>query len=445
MAILHDDYPKLDWILYLAILAGGIYGVSRLLDKPIPLVDGLANSEPSAEISIARDSFPIYNLALSEAVTAELEAAEISSEFLDVPSQRERLDFTTAGHNFALTTLDKALKYTKGGKIIALIDVTTGGDCVLTSPALGGSFSALEGSDPVVAYTEDSPSEYLWDVTRTLAEVRDGRGNNRPVSDSKDAYSLLASGQADVAVMWQPNCSEGQEFNTLISTQQLRGNIIDVLVVSEAYASENPDKVQTYLNAYYGALFNALRSGDLSTLDAAVEGDFEEFRVKAFNSITANDWLVGGNFRRAMDLTKSITNTSNEVEFDPSFMEAAIRDHNTLYSSEKLNDFQKAQLGNLRRSPNAQPLRIDYDKFRKVTTVNLANLRSLSSDLRSQYPLGDYLFRVVVTHPSAKTARERANFNVITLHDLGVTNPIDFETKSGSQSTVLEVWEDVGQ
>lgn len=292
------DNPIADTLSWAAIIGSVSYGGIKFFKVNVPIINEIniqetvqtssqqdvlpdpnTNSaevvEKGPHVTMAKDSFGYYNLALTADIQQTLSNQEITSSLIDVTDQSIRLDFTdpTNDHNFAVTTIGNLLTHNKGSVLIGLFDTTVGGDCVFTSKKLGGSFGAAKQvKDLRVAYTSDSPSQRLWTITRVLSGINDGVGNNIEVGSPKEALTALQQGRADVAVLWQPECSQAydQGFYTLISTQNLRGYIVDVIVASEEYAKNNPKVVQAYTDAHYGNIHSLIKNNQTTKQPTSV-------------------------------------------------------------------------------------------------------------------------------------------------------------------------------
>lgn len=148
------------------------------------------------------------------------------------------------------------------GTIVAVLDESKGGDAIVARRSVVSSLDALKARPDVrIAYTPASPSEHLLKSVAAhfdLPQLRDRRGRWRVAADgSSDALAKLRAGQADVAVLWEPDVSRAlasDEFVQLIGTGDTDKLIVDVLIASRRTVQERPDVVATVLGQYFQTL-----------------------------------------------------------------------------------------------------------------------------------------------------------------------------------------------
>lgn len=167
---------------------------------------------------------------------------------------------------FAVATLDSYLlggkEFGYPGTVISVIDESKGGDGIVSRKDKVKSLDELKSQDGLkVAFTPASPSEFLLKATSVhfdIASLRKGGNATMIEADgSEDALDKLKSGDADVAVLWEPDLTrarEQQDFKVLLSSKDTTKLIVDVLLVSRQYAKENPELVHTFLRNYFRTL-----------------------------------------------------------------------------------------------------------------------------------------------------------------------------------------------
>lgn len=145
--------------------------------------------------------------------------------------------------------------------IAFVIDESQGGDVIVARRDIAENSDDLKGKKGLrVAYTPDSPSQTLVTAWSSHFDI--------PINDpelftvvessgSSDAAQKLLDGQVDVAVLWEPDASrvlENANFVKLLGSESTKNLIVDVLLVSQRFATNNPEIVQIVTDAYFIAL-----------------------------------------------------------------------------------------------------------------------------------------------------------------------------------------------
>jgi outer membrane protein OmpA-like peptidoglycan-associated protein/ABC-type nitrate/sulfonate/bicarbonate transport system substrate-binding protein len=217
-------------------------------------------------IRIAVDSwvgyYPLCSGLLKQRMRELGYSLECVDDKADMVQRMERL--ADGDYEFAVATADsyvisgQAKRYP--GVIVAVIDESKGGDAVIARTAKVGSLDALKQGQPKVAFTPNSPSEYLaksisvhFDV-RTLSREKNWRVET---DGSAAALKALKDGKVDVAVLWEPDVSRAladTEFQRLIGTEQTQRLIVDVLLAQRELVGKNPKLIKDLLQQYYRVL-----------------------------------------------------------------------------------------------------------------------------------------------------------------------------------------------
>jgi outer membrane protein OmpA-like peptidoglycan-associated protein/ABC-type amino acid transport substrate-binding protein len=167
-------------------------------------------------------------------------------------------------YDFAVASVDSfilngaSLSYP--GAIVAVIDESKGGDAMIARASVIDSIEALKQRDSVkVAFTENSPSHHLLKAIASHFDVATLRpsSNHLPSDGSGDALSKLKSGEADVAILWEPDVSralESSEFVRLMGTDDTQELIVDILLASHSNLRGDEEKTRVYLASYFKAL-----------------------------------------------------------------------------------------------------------------------------------------------------------------------------------------------
>jgi DNA-binding transcriptional LysR family regulator len=270
-------------------------------------------------ISIGVDNwigyFPLCSPEMSRRMRGEGWALRCDDDGADYAARMKKL---AAGEiDFAVASLDafvlNGAPLDFPGTIVAVIDESKGGDAIVARRAAIASLDALKARpDTRIAFTPASPSEHLLKSIAThfdLPQLRDRRGRWRVEADgSTDALAKLRAGEADVAVLWEPDVSRAlasDEFIKLIGTGDTDKLIVDVLIASRKVVQDRPEVVATLLAQYFQALrFYGEQPGRLSDdvrawsgLDAAqVEAMLAGVRFATLNDNGAL-WFAKGSWR----------------------------------------------------------------------------------------------------------------------------------------------------
>lgn len=167
---------------------------------------------------------------------------------------------------FAVATVDSYLLngFETGypGVIVAVIDESKGGDAIVAREQKVGNLNDLQsGSNFKIAFTPASPSEHLLKAISThfdIPRLRSGQGDWRLHADgSNDALQKLLDGDADVAVLWEPDVSRALSkpgIRKIIGTEDTAKLIVDILLAGKDYIREQPGTVMTIVRAYFETL-----------------------------------------------------------------------------------------------------------------------------------------------------------------------------------------------
>ncbi|HCC23293.1 TPA: hypothetical protein DF272_03890 [Candidatus Falkowbacteria bacterium] len=168
--------------------------------------------------------------------------------------------------DFAVVTVDSyilnAAKHNYPGVVVTVIDESNGGDAVVALEKAGKSLDDFRGKSVRVAFTPDSPSHYLLKALKShfnLNELLPSglTGMRIETKGSEEALQKLLSGQADVAVLWEPDVSRALEQPGVVkifSTKETERYVVDILVVSRDFLKKNPKEVKLFLSNYFRAL-----------------------------------------------------------------------------------------------------------------------------------------------------------------------------------------------
>ena len=186
----------------------------------------------------------------------------------DNADYRGRMEKLKSGEiQLAVATVDSFLLNAQPvgfpGTIIMVIDESKGGDSILARSDAAASLSAVRGKNDLrVAFTPDSPSHHLLKAAVdhfNLPELLPVGPGRIETNGSEEALKKLTSGQADLAVLWEPDVSRALAqpgVVKLLGTEDTERLIVDILVVGRAFAKDHPDAVKLLLTTYFRVLKN---------------------------------------------------------------------------------------------------------------------------------------------------------------------------------------------
>lgn len=280
---------------------------------PKPIVPDSVK-QPKGVLNIEGDPWSGYITVRDPAFAAALAKQGYSFTYKEELSQKQRAENMTVGHtDFMVTTLGQFLKHKPAGKVVAMIDESSGGDALALNtvdfpylksvdqlPRLVREFKA-KGKKPVLAYTGDSPSEeLLLELSNTNDELKLSDFELVPVDVSATAYKMMEEHKAQVVIVWEPETSAAKSagYTVALSSKNAPRRILDVLVASDRIINNDPAAVQAVVTEFYKARkYNATHSteflkaiaedGKLSDADAQSVLD----GIKLFDAVQADEFF----------------------------------------------------------------------------------------------------------------------------------------------------------
>ena len=230
---------------------------------------GSSDSRYDHRLRLRLDSFSGYAILRSNEFSQELSKRSIKVVLEDDEADYlGRLRSLQSGEvQFAVFTIDALLKTSAElgdlpASIVSIIDETRGADAVV---GYQQKFQSVDDfNDPEVRFVlaPDSPSETLARVIMTQFDLP--RMADNPIVAARDAkdvyerYRLASQDDPHVFVLWEPFVSkmmENPNVHTIISTRDLFGYIVDVLVVNRDFLQKQPEVVKQVVECYYRAAY----------------------------------------------------------------------------------------------------------------------------------------------------------------------------------------------
>ncbi len=280
--------------------------------RTLPQCQGQAVQLPANKVVLEGDPWSGYAPFRNKELLAGTSIAYLYREELD---QSKRACNLKLGHsNFLVTTANQVMSQKMDGQIVAVVDISMGADALVLNsrkysylktvydlPRLVSELKA-KGQKPVIAYTGDSPSDFLL---RKLASTYDALKLENfeliSVSQSSDALKLLRENKVALAVVWEPDttAATAEGFSVALTSRHVPGAILDVLVASNSVIKNHPYLVQLMVDRFYDfhaqaqtnqAAFKAFIAKDGSLNEQQTESVLAGIRL--FTRAEAADFMV---------------------------------------------------------------------------------------------------------------------------------------------------------
>ena len=210
--------------------------------------------------------------------------------YVEQPCQEQRAaDLTYGVADIAVTSLDQYVLHQPEATVVGVIDQSLGADALVLDTTRYPYLDSVDdlhrlvaeydgpGNGPVLAYTGSSPSEMLLnELANTTEELDLSDFELVSVDTSTSAYEMLQSGEAQLAVVWEPDTTAARNagYTVALSSADVPDSIVDVIVVSNRLIEEDPAAVEALVEAYYTTMDDFLAHRD--ALIAAIAEDSAE-------------------------------------------------------------------------------------------------------------------------------------------------------------------------
>lgn len=226
---------------------------------------------------------------------------------------------TNGSVQFLATAQDPNIKmYANGAdsRYVLAMDASCGADGLVATADIA-TLDDLAGKSVAL---DKSASSYYFFLTALEqgSSLTEDDINVLDMGDTTEAGLAFMSGNADAAIMWEPELSEALESvegaHTVVTSADYPETILDSLVVNTKFAQENPDTVKAVEEAWYKAIdfmnenpdeaYELMASGFEEVSAEDIAGDVEGLK---FFGRTENANLISGNG------TKSIKDISQDM------------------------------------------------------------------------------------------------------------------------------------
>jgi len=329
--------------LAIVITAGlGIGGFWLLSKKSLNFIPNVQNNiNKTEQLTLLGDTFSGYSTFRSKEFKSSKESG-VNLHYEDEFDQAKRSELLNQGKaSLLVTTLDQFLKQKPQGKIVGLIDRTIGADAVVLNTKKYSNLKSLldlnvliqqvrsQGKQLSITFAGDTPSEYLALMLSTKFDqfkLSDFQVNK--VADASEAWKLLQDPNQNVAVavLWEPYITKARQqgYTVVLSSKDVPGAIVDVIVASNQLIQSQPEKISELLTTYYRRIDSNLRDtsqfqnqiaedGKLSPSDA----NFVLQGIDFFPAIEAKDWLTNGTLEKRIGSTAAVLTLAGKLNQVP--------------------------------------------------------------------------------------------------------------------------------
>jgi OmpA-OmpF porin, OOP family len=478
------------------LVVGGSYGVWQLLSQThsntsSPVSDTSPLPVPgTGTLTVAGDSFSGYSTFRSASFQAALKQAGINLTYQDVPGSQAAALLDQGKVDIELTTLDQFLRLKPQGKIVGLISHTVGADALVLNTKRYPSLTSLAGLNQLVkqarsqgqqlglALPEDTPSEYLaLLLSAKFDSFNLSDFHVQKVANISEGWKLLQDPNQKLAaaILREPDVTQARQqgYTVALSSQDVPGEIIDVIVASDRLLQSQPEQVSKLLEAYYRRVDADIR--DASTLrdqiaedgklapgdaTAAIKG------IDFFTAPEAKDWLTKGKLEKQMGATAAVLALAGKLDQVPSasrnlvaaqFIDKAASNTEALIqliraANPKLADrlagkpaASASAAGQLQAEPAIGNLPANWEiKFKSdsphLTAIAKQTLKRLAEQAAGSFNRQEIVIQVI-GHTSSRgqpatnqaLSLKRAQVVIDYLHQLGLKGTIMSEGKGSSQ------------
>lgn len=222
---------------------------------PLLLLGLQACTEPQAPpIRLGTNLWPGYEPLYLAQQLRLVDPAEV--RLIEYPSASDVIRaFRNRSLDAAALTLDEALLLQQDGipvSVILVTDISNGGDVIMARKAIT-SFAELKGKRVAV----ESAALGAYVISRALEihgmSLADIEIAHLAVSAHAEAYR---NGLVDAVVTFEPVRTQllNMGAHEIFSSSEIPGEIVDVIVVHNTLLEQQPGRLRTLLNGWFGAL-----------------------------------------------------------------------------------------------------------------------------------------------------------------------------------------------
>lgn len=249
------------------VATGAFYLLKPLLAARDHMRASDAGQTEVTTIRIGGDGYAGYGVFRSGAFIQNALGRGIAVDFKDDGgAYAERLRSFTAGElDMMVLPVNSYLEHGKGwpGVIVAAIAESKGADAIVGRRDKFATMNVKALDDPSlrIGFTPGSPSEFLLNSVRSHFGLESlGRGASMwrvETNGSEDVRKRLLANQLDIGILWEPDVSktlENPEMVVILGSDQVRGLIVDVLVVRRDFLLNQEETVARLMETYFMSL-----------------------------------------------------------------------------------------------------------------------------------------------------------------------------------------------
>ncbi len=283
-------------LLIVVITVIGAFGVKQML----PLFEDFRQKETSdadktkGKIRVALDNwvgyFVLNSPEMKEAMRRSGYVLICEDDNADYAGRMKKLK--DGDIDFAVATVDSfilnAAELNYPGAIVMVIDESKGGDAILAVKSRVSGLDDIKGrTDIRVAFTPDSPSHHLAKAAAehfSVPELLPSGSLRIETEGSQKAMEKLLSGQADVAICWEPDVSRAlsdENIVKILGSEDTERLIVDILVASRKTIAKNPEMTGILLGNYFRVLKKYRSDQDLLVRHVKKQTGLSEEQVES--------------------------------------------------------------------------------------------------------------------------------------------------------------------
>ena len=255
-------------IVVIALVGVGVFYLAQpyLKKKSFLNASDAKSAVGTVSVRIGGDGYAGYGVFRTAEFQKNLLGQGLTVDFKDDNgAYAERLQKFAAGElDMIVLPVNSYLENGKDwpGVIVAGIAESKGADAIVgrKDKFATGSIKALDDPTLRIAFTPQSPSEFLLNSVRSHFGFEGLNGTSTwrvEATGSEDVRKRLVAGQADAGILWEPDVSkalESPELVVIFGSDKFSGLIVDVLVVRRDYYLKNEETVHKLLQTYFVTL-----------------------------------------------------------------------------------------------------------------------------------------------------------------------------------------------
>ncbi|MCR4706197.1 MAG: ABC transporter substrate-binding protein [Lachnospiraceae bacterium] len=226
----------------------------------VTILTGCGGSAKSSNVSMAFCTWTGYAPMFIAEKEGYFKDAGINMTIQVIEDESTYASLLTQGSmQFIATAQDPNIKMFANGapiRYVLMMDASNGADGLVARDDIK-SLDDLKGKS--VALDKSASSYYFFlKALEEKSSIKEEDVNVIDMGDTTEAGLAFISGNADAAIMWEPELSEALESvegaHALVTSADVPGTIMDSLVVNAKFAEENPETVEAVKEAWYKAI-----------------------------------------------------------------------------------------------------------------------------------------------------------------------------------------------